>query len=199
MEQELSTKQFESDDAREYADLLSVSDDLNFVIQATAHLAQELAKADHDALVIRAYWSAATVAYMRCFGSGKRQGLKPSIFDPLPHAAGVHQHIKDTRDKHVAHSVNAFEEVKVGFVLGAAPTASAEGVAHLSIFRICDQKDGVQNLQILARHALATVLPRLETLEKALLEVGQKMPRSELDKLSNLGLVVKDKPGRPRS
>jgi hypothetical protein len=200
MEQQLPTKQFKSDDAREYADLLSVFNDLNFVLYATDRLLQELAKPDHqrDAVALRAYWSAATVAYIRCFGSGKRHGLKPTIFDSLDDTAAAHQHIKDTRDKHVAHSVNAFEEVKVGFVLGAAPTASAEGVAHLSMFRMCDNESGVRNLQILAQHALAAVRPRIETLKNALLVVGQKMRRSELDKLPNLGIRVKDKPGRPR-
>ena len=198
--EQLPTKRFESDDAREYADLLSVCNDLNVVLGTTDRLLQELAKADHerDKLLLRAYWSAATVAYMCCFGSGKRRRLDPSVFDSLPGGADAHQHIKDTRDKHVAHSVNAFEEVIVGFVLGAAPTTSAQGVADLSIFRICDDKGGVNNLQILARTALASVLPRLETLKNVLLEVGQKMPRSELDQLPNLGISVKDQPKRPR-
>src|SRR5215831_316624 len=109
--QQLATRRYESDDAREYADLLSTCNDLGFVLAATERLLTELKKPDdqQDGVTVRAFWSAATIAYMRCFGSGKRQGLQTGIFDTLPHAGPVHQHIKDTSDKHVAHSVNAFE------------------------------------------------------------------------------------------
>jgi hypothetical protein len=198
--QQLPTKRYESDEAREYADLLSVCNDISFVLAATDRLLGELNKPNdqQDAVVVRALWSAATVAYMRCFGFGKRQGLQATIFDTLPDAGSVHQHIKHTRDKHVAHSVNAFEEVMVGFVLGAAPDASAEGIGNLFMFRICDDADGVRNLQILARHALDATRPRLETLKNRLLEIGQNMPRAELDKLPPLGIRVKGEPGTAR-
>ena len=110
----------------------------------------------------------------------------------------MHQHIKDARDKYVAHSVNAFEEVVAGFVLGAAPPASVEGVANIPIFRVCDDEGGVRNLQIIVQTALTAIQPRLETLRSALLEVGRKMARSELDELQNLGIRVNHQPKRAR-
>jgi hypothetical protein len=197
---ELPTKRFESDDAREYADLVSVCNDLTFVLAATDRLLQELDKRDDkpDQVVLRAYWSAATIAYMRCFGSGKRRTLKANLFATVTGGAETHEHIKNTRDKHVAHSVNAFEEAQVGFIVGAAPTTSVEGVAHMMMFRICDDKPGVQNLQLLARTALTFVRPRLQTLANLLLEVGQKMPRSKVDELPYLRLQLQPQPQRPR-
>lgn len=198
--QQLRMKQYESDEAREYADLFSVSNDLSFVLGATDRLLAEFNKPDNpqDTVIVRALWSAATIAYMRCFGSGKREGLQTEIFHALPDADTAHQHIKDTRDKHVAHSVNAFEEVMVGFVLGAAPDTSAEGVVNLLMFRICDDANGVRNLQILARHALDATRSQLESLKKRLLEIGQNMPRTELEKLPPLEIRVKGKPGTAR-
>jgi len=191
--QQLQTKRYESEEAREYADLLSVSNDLSFVIAATERLLEELNKpnTEQNALVVRAFWSAASISYMRCFGSGKRQGLGTDVFDGLPDAMPAHQHIKHTRDNHVAHSVNAFEEVRVGFVLGHAPSSGAEGVASLFMFRICDDANGVRNLQILARHALSAIQPRIQSLKDIVLEIGQKMSREELEKLPPLGIHVK--------
>jgi hypothetical protein len=63
----------------------------------------------HD-IVTRSLWESALVTYARCFGTGKRVRLDTGVFDGQPEdALQWHKYFKDTRDKHVAHSVNTFE------------------------------------------------------------------------------------------
>lgn len=55
--------------------------------------------------------SAAVVRYARCFSSGVRQRLSRSLFDDAePNFAEGHNFFIEMRNKHVAHSVNEFEE-----------------------------------------------------------------------------------------
>jgi hypothetical protein len=61
--------------------------------------------------------------------SGWRARLEPSIYahlagDPL----GTHEYYKDTRDKHIAHPVNAFEEVRVGVAMGNQANLLESGI-----------------------------------------------------------------------
>lgn len=74
----------------------------------------------------QAYFSAAAIAYSRCFGTGVRGKLEKSALDHVPQdepgaARKVHQFICDMRDKHIAHSVSPFEAVTVGGFLFEEP------------------------------------------------------------------------------
>ncbi len=105
---------------------------------------------------------------MRCFGSGQRARLEPSIYthlsgDPI----GTHQYYKDTRDKHLAHPVNAFEEVRVGIATGES--GEPIGIGHLAAFRICDAAEGVAQLGAMASVAMQHVAKSIQPLEEAIL------------------------------
>ena len=55
--------------------------------------------------------TAACVSYSRCFVSGVREPLKPTLLEQLsPGHRALHEFLFDLRNKHIAHSVNAFEE-----------------------------------------------------------------------------------------
>jgi hypothetical protein len=106
------------DEASVLADWHGVENDLKHVVSATKYLLTLLQQPDsnetHKTLV-RSLWASALVAYVRCFGTGKRAGLQPEIFASLEgEPIATHDYYKNTRDKHVAHPVNAFEEVRVG-------------------------------------------------------------------------------------
>ncbi|MGH3550515.1 MAG: hypothetical protein ACRDQU_20825 [Pseudonocardiaceae bacterium] len=68
---------FDSIEARELADISSVIQDLKFVNACCERLWSEMqkGKAEQDVVLVRALWSAALVAYWRCFGNGKRAPL----------------------------------------------------------------------------------------------------------------------------
>jgi hypothetical protein len=78
-------------------------------------------------IISRSLWESALVTHARCFGMGKRVRLDASVFDGQPE--GVlrwHKYFKDTRDKHVAHSVNPFEFGRFGVRLTGRGTDSVQ-------------------------------------------------------------------------
>jgi hypothetical protein len=75
--------------AQVLADQASIIGDLQFVMECCKRLLTELAvpEEDRNAVVPQALWSAALVAYGRCFAKGKRFGLG-SRRRAIPAAAG---------------------------------------------------------------------------------------------------------------
>ena len=155
-------------DAKLLAEWYGVAYDLQHVISAVKVIGALLEQPGADSTVVRSLWSSALVSYVRCFGSGRRARLKPSIYthlsgDPI----GTHQYYKDTRDKHIAHPVNAFEEVRVGIATGES--GEPIGIGHLAAFRVCDAAEGVAQLGALASVAMQHVTKCIQPLEDAIL------------------------------
>jgi hypothetical protein len=116
--EQLHIAELETQNARLLADHASVFQDLGFCIQCCDRLASMLRDGRKDTVLQQALWTSALVAYARCFGTGVRYGITPEIYarfegEPLE----VHKHYIKMRNKHIAHSVNPFEQVKVGAVL----------------------------------------------------------------------------------
>ncbi|MBF6335206.1 hypothetical protein IU450_04835 [Nocardia abscessus] len=105
----------------ELYNFVGILEDMKFVAEAFDQLA-ELTREDGDDepwVHRQALFSAAVIAYARCFGSGVRGKLEVSALDQLPQsepgaARKMHKFVCDMRDKHVAHSVSPFEAVMVG-------------------------------------------------------------------------------------
>src|ERR1700724_1884353 len=86
------------------ADQASIIQDLQFVMECCKRLLTELAKpeGDRDAVVPQALWSAALVAYARCFGKDKRFGLATEDVRTLPLQGEVmkyHKWVLGERDR----------------------------------------------------------------------------------------------------
>ncbi len=156
-EQQLPIVQVDFDEARELADLLTIRADLEFVAEAADRLAGLLDKEPLDGVIAKALQSAALIAYVRCFTSGKRFGLTEQTLDRGPEGAReYHRYLKDMRDKHIAHSVSPFERMAVGAVLSVDEDA-VEGVAQFHMQHITFDKEGAIQLARYARQ-LSTVL-----------------------------------------
>ncbi|MBU1120884.1 DNA polymerase II large subunit, partial [Candidatus Micrarchaeota archaeon] len=102
-----------------------------------------------DNILIQSYWTASLISYVRCFSAGKRLGLSEDIFkntkledDPL----GCHHYFKNLRDKHIAHSVNPFEQIVVDLQLSNPKSKKREvlGVSILSQKLICTTVEGAE-------------------------------------------------------
>lgn len=160
--------ELQDDDAAVLAGWYAVAYDLQHVISATKALVTLLKQPETDATIVRSLWSSALISYVRCFGSGRRVRLEPSIYTHLPgDPVGTHQYYKDTRDKHIAHPVNAFEEVRVGIATGES--GEPIGIGHLAAFRVCDAAEGVAQLGALASVAMQHVAKSIQPLEEAIL------------------------------
>lgn len=91
------------------ADLTGIQIDLKRAIQFAERLQKAFADEAYDLVEVMSI--SALVAYARSFKSGVRRRLNREALRVLTDdQRSVHDYLIDIRDKHVAHSVNAFEE-----------------------------------------------------------------------------------------
>ena len=129
---------------------------------------------------------------MRCFAHGKRVRLDESVFDGQPeHVLKAHRYYKKIRDKHIAHSVNPFEDFATG---GRVDNLEEEPRLH-SILMIAGNMDSgnpeeVENLEQLATQLLYVVMKRMEKAEKKLLAKANSLTPEELRRLPPLRMEI---------
>lgn len=156
--------EIQNDDAALLSDWYAVAHDLQHVINAAKLLIGLLEHPERDDTIVRSLWSSALISYVRCFGSGRRARLDVVIFDHLQgDPIGAHQYYVNTRNKHIAHPVNAFEEIRVGLLTD--DSGAVVGMGHLATFRISDSSEGVTQLGALASEAMRHVLGVVQPLE----------------------------------
>jgi hypothetical protein len=93
-----------------------------------------------------------------------------------------HQQYKDTRDKHVAHSVNPFEGMLVGAVLSPPDSGQkvVEGVACLTASLQSYDADDVEQLGRLALFAQQHVGKQCKALQQRVLELAKTLDIAKL-------------------
>ncbi|CAI8710834.1 HEPN_AbiU2 domain-containing protein [Pseudomonas sp. IT-347P] len=103
--------QVPSNIASEFEDLHGVSRDLEMARELCL-IARDLGNDDaNQGIAVDGLLSAALIRYMRCFSSGVRSSLKSEDLEKLgAEIAEAHNFLKDFRDKHLAHSVNHYED-----------------------------------------------------------------------------------------
>jgi hypothetical protein len=161
------------EEAKKLADLGAIIQDLGFTMKTCSRLKKLLKEESQDSLLIESMWTAALIRYARCFATGKRIGLSESIFDGLvgePHE--IHKIYIDLRNKHIAHSVNPFEQMVVGLVLSPQSSHARKviGVATLSMRHICPSVEGVHQLGLLSKVLLEKVVQIAKEYEKKTLD-----------------------------
>jgi len=181
--QELYVADVDYEEAKRLADLTSIYQDLLYVVQSSHRLLELLKGKSGDRTLIKSLWSAALIAYARCFKAGKRFGLSENIFKGLPgEPMKAHQYYINLRDKLVAHSVNPFEQTKVGLLLSnpTEPERKVLGVFPVHMELTVSDADGVGTLLRLADFARRKVAEQAKEQETKVLEKGKTLP---IDKL----------------
>ncbi|MGO7564734.1 hypothetical protein ACC754_35690 [Rhizobium johnstonii] len=109
--------------AQEFGDLHLIVEDLEFAQQCFITAAQ-LGFPDEPNLLIKSLVFSGVVAYARPFMTGVRMKLMPDEFAGVwsPGGAELHTFLVEMRNRHVSHSVNAFERCDA---LGIIVTDSA--------------------------------------------------------------------------
>jgi hypothetical protein len=165
-------------EARLLAEYGGVLHDLGFVVDAAKRLVAMMRDKENDPVANTALYTAALVTYIRCFTSGKRIPLAPEIFKDLPgEPLVVHQQLKDTRDKHVAHSVNAFELTRAGALVGSTEVL---GVGAFVMNRSSDDEQGVEQLGRLAHFARLHLQQKYKELEQVVLDKARQIDIKDL-------------------
>ena len=173
----------EFSEAKRLADLASIIRDLQATVETCRRVVALLEAKEDDPIVLEGLWSAALVRYVRCFAFGKRYGLTEEVFEGLQgDPIGAHRWYKNMRDKHVAHSVNPYEQVRVGVVL--SPEKSNErkvlGVSTLAGSYICPDKKGVEQLGMLATVLIKKVGKLGKECESQVLDIAKNLPIDQL-------------------
>ena len=175
------------------ADQASIIEDLQFVMDCCKRLLTELAKPeeDRDAVVPQALWSAALVAYGRCFGKGKRFGLSAEDVRTLPLRGEVmkyHKWVIGERDKLAMHPANPFSATKVGAALSPPDQAErrVEGIVILSTSHVLVDDTGVRQLGGLASELAKQAARKAQTQQDFVLADAKQLNRDNLYKLPPL-------------
>jgi hypothetical protein len=164
------------------ADQASIIQDLQFVMECCKRLLTELAKPeeDRDSVVPQALWSAALVAYARCFGKGKRFGLADEDVRALPLQGEVmkyHRWVIGERNKLTVHPANPFEAAKVGAALSLPGQAErrVEGIAILSTSHVLVDGTGVRQLGGLASELAKQTAEKAQEQQDSVLADAQQL------------------------
>jgi hypothetical protein len=170
-------------EAKRLADLASILRDLQATVETCKRIIALLESDEEDPILLEGLWSTALVRYVRCFAFGKRYGLSEEVFEGLQgDPIGTHRWYKNMRDKHVAHSVNPYEQVRVGVVL--SPEESKErkvlGVSILAGTYICPDKKGVEQLGMLAAVLIKKIGELGKECESQVVEVAKTIPIDQL-------------------
>jgi hypothetical protein len=166
-----------SDAASEYGDTWLVFYDLEGVVGTCDRLLELIAINSQDHVLLESLSTAALIKYVRCFGTGKRIGLREDDLVGLPgDPVGVHRYFKDLRDKHIAHSVNPLEQVRVGVIL--ADDGSVDALGHLAGRNISMSDEQARTLKTLAAAIISRLRQSLDSQHAKLLKWAQEQPRS---------------------
>lgn len=143
--------------------------------------------------LIESLYISALVSYIRGFTSGKRATrLSTDIFSMLEGAEAAHNYFKNIRDKHIAHSVNPFEQVKVGIRLSPKASNKKEviSVGVLSLDRICESSENLLILKQLIAIAKKELLLKISQYKKQILDQAKQENIDVLYEKSVLEIVA---------
>ncbi|MDD5551600.1 MAG: hypothetical protein PHI88_00325 [Candidatus Pacebacteria bacterium] len=192
------------EEAKKLADLGAIVQDLSFVMKTCSRLERLLKEKSKDSLLIENMWTAVLIRYARCFADGKRFGLSESIFDNLngePHKA--HKFYLDLRDKHIAHSVNPFEQVAVGLILSPQNIESKKiiKVVTMTMRHMITDIEGVHQLGCLAKVLLEEACNIAKQYEKEILKKAKSIPIDGLYNYPRLRMIAPgpESADKPRS
>jgi hypothetical protein len=193
----------EFEEAKLLADLGAINNDLASVIDILTRLCKELENNSSDWTLIDSYFTAALIKYIRCFSTGKRYGLKPeNIYSDIEGAIAFHTQLKDMRDKHIAHSVNPFEEMAVDIQLNPFETGEKKiiGVSTLCRKLITFELPQIKDFQRLAILAANEVSRLGKEAEQNVLKKAKLIPIEELYAKSRSELITPgyDQSGKSR-
>jgi hypothetical protein len=170
-------------EAKLLADLTGIQADLTRARETADQLNKLMSSEKPDWSLVEPLSIAVAVAYSRPFMSGVRTSLKDEDLSMLSREQReAHDHLRAYRDKHVAHSVNAFENNQPRAQY-CAERVKEEGIlsvgcshGRVSSLSSSDIVNVAQLTEILLKH----VEDRIKGEQQRLLQIVRKMP---LDKV----------------
>jgi hypothetical protein len=200
------TYEVDYEEAKDLVDLYSIIFDLNSVIEATEKILNLMGQeklTDDDQLTIEHLWASALVKYFRCFTTGvRRQFLSPlsNVFSYITEGDPIylHNYFNSIRNKHIAHSVNDQEVLKVGITINIDVSNNPQilGFSPLASRRIYENMTTIQDFLILAKVALKYAQGLRAQVEAQALVLAQAEGVESIMKRPKLQLKIDPNPQR---
>ncbi len=108
--------------------------------------------ASHAGLFAMAVNTQALISYIRCFGGGKRKGLKREIYASRPELLAIHDEMKKLRDQHIAHSAGPHEHLNL-IVAAESPHSAVVGIGVYTFFLAADNPKSLKGFLRLIKFA----------------------------------------------
>jgi hypothetical protein len=184
------------------ADQAVIIQDLQFVMESCKRLLAELARPEEerDPVVPVALWSAALVAYARCFATGQRFGLTADDVTSVPLQGEVlsyHKWVIRERNTTTRHPASPLDSAVVGAALSApgspqAPSGPVEGIVILSNSHVLVDDTGVRQLGGLASELAKQTAEKMKAQQDIVLADAQKLGPDRLNALPPVPLYDPD-------
>lgn len=162
----------EIDEARYLANLVGIEYDLKTTIDWCDQFSQLMSDRDKFWMV-EPVTTAILVRLIRAFGGGKRHSDAKHILSLLSkEEKEQYEYFKNVRDKHIAHSVNEFEdnEVQAYYIEGAAENGvNSIGLGSGRVIGLSSNE--INNIRCICQALMAKVKLEMETEERKLLEL----------------------------
>jgi len=151
-------KKYDGDLALHLRDVVSVEKDLLETKSFLEYLLTTFPDNDTFLPYHSALWNASLISFFKCFSTGVRKySIKKEIFCDLKREKiNFYNHLKEIRDKHIAHSVSSLDEVMVGVMLHPR-THKFLGITDMSIRHVMMPKEGVESFLSLVNLAVKHV------------------------------------------
>jgi len=165
------------------ADLTGVEADLRRAREYAEALQKQMESVRPDWSLVEPLSVAVAVAYCRAFGPGVRSNLREDDLTCLsPAQRDAHDRIRDYRDKHIAHSINAFEhnQPRAHYCLERVETEGITGIgcSHGRVSSLSSQD--ILNVIELTNVLLLHVSARIKEEQTKLLAIVRTMPLAEV-------------------
>jgi hypothetical protein len=179
-------------EAKEFADIASIVQDLNLCMKMCERLIESLDSGREDPVLQASLWTSAIIGYARCFATGKRFGISDKYLSRLNgDPVGAHKFFMNMRDKHIAHSVNPFEQTKIGLVLSDPEMGKKViGIVNISQRHITATKNGVDTLRRLCGVIRDKLANDLEVCRQEAIKAGESLPIEQLYAKSHMYTVT---------
>lgn len=173
-------------EARRLASLESIRHDLNGVIEYCDRL-EQLKSQGSDFTLWEALCAAMVVRYARCFSPGARDWLAHDLLDGASAAQrDLHTYVIAVRSKHVAHSVNGFEETDVTVMVREDDnTIHSVSAAHGRVVGLSFEKPLL--IRELAQWVLNHVAGQIDVERPSLLAIAHRVG---VEKIKSFGSPV---------
>ena len=195
---------FEHEQAAALAGLQSIHYDLWSAIQLCEYFESQSQNGYPPSEITDAFSTAILVRYSRAFVSGVRKGLGEGAMASLSvRQRANHKRLRAFRNKHIAHSVNAFEDTKVQ-ARYCEERVQEEGItavsaAHYRVVGLSSRDVG--DVMDLCKALLVYVDAKIEEEKKRLLYILRSMPIADVLSRASSPVLVADhsKIGRRRA